>query len=162
MFCRTSDQRKRLKREASLTRNIKKLFLEAIAKLPPLLGGDEAIFNTCIYTLLLDAFLNLSTHYYFVEELVPIRQNFPAADVMNAMWKVVCARVRGVCAARRLQGLQVCKVDENGPQHHVFMRALDHVGQRLESVRGNCSSYLASPELHHSLLFFLEVSRGAI
>ena len=97
---RTSDQRKKLKREALLTRNIKKLFLEAIAKLPPLLGGDEAIFNTCIYTLLLDAFQNLTTHLgaFFVEELVPIRQNFPAADVANAMWKV--AGALGAAAAR--------------------------------------------------------------
>ena len=48
-------------------------------------------------------------------------------------------------------------VDENRIDHSVLMRVLDHVGSRLESVKDNAASHLASPELHHSLLFFLEV-----
>ena len=56
---------------------------------------------------------------------------------------------------------QVSKVDENNVEHQVLMRMLDHVEQRLESVKDNASSYLASPELHHSLLFFLEVTQPA-
>ncbi len=82
---RISDQRKKLKREAFLTRNVKKAFLEALAKL--LLGDD---IDTRIYTLLLDAFQNLTTGQgsCFVAELVPNRQNFPEADVMQALCKV--------------------------------------------------------------------------
>ena len=84
---RISDQRKKLKREAFLTRNVKKAFLEALAKLPL---GDEPISNTRIYTLLLDACQNLTTGQgsCFVAELLPNRQNFPEADVMQALCKV--------------------------------------------------------------------------
>ena len=87
---RISDQRKKLKREAFLTRNVKKAFLEALAKLPL---GDEpisTISNTRIYALLLDACQNLTTGQgsCFVAELLPNRQNFPEADVMQALCKV--------------------------------------------------------------------------
>ena len=84
---RVSDQRKKLRREAFLTRNVKKAFLEALDKLP---SGDGPISNTRVYALLLDACQNLTTGQgaCFVEELVPNRQNFPEADVMQALCKV--------------------------------------------------------------------------
>jgi hypothetical protein len=86
-----------LKREAFLTRSIKKIFLEAMSKLQLRRAesepqhNDEAIFNSCIYTHLLDAYQNLTTPLgkSFVEELVPMRQNFPQADLMHAMMKVL-------------------------------------------------------------------------
>jgi hypothetical protein len=91
---RTFDQRKKMKREALFTRNVKKLFLEQTTKLKEtehVSGGDESIFNTCIYTLLLDACQNLTTRgSCFVEDLVPMGrgEKFPHADVMQAIVKV--------------------------------------------------------------------------
>jgi hypothetical protein len=91
---RTFDQRKKMKREALFTRNVKKLFLEQTTKLKEtehVSGGDESIFNTCIYTLLLDACQNLTTRgSCFVEDLVPMGrgEKFPHADVMHAIVKV--------------------------------------------------------------------------
>ncbi len=111
---RTIDQRKKLKRQAFLTSNVKKLFLEAISKLQlqskgdeiskltqkpkaDEANGDEPIFNTCIYSLLLEAYDNLKTGIgsHFVEDMVPAytqqkqNSNFPEADVMHAIVKVL-------------------------------------------------------------------------
>ena len=53
---------------------------------------------------------------------------------------------------------QVSFVDENCIDQQVLLRALEHVEQRLESVRDNAASYLAGTELRDSLLF-LQVVR---
>jgi hypothetical protein len=109
-----------LKRQAYFTSNVKKLFLEAISKLQlqskgneisklQLQGnGDDAVLNTCIYTLLLDAYQNLTGGLgaCFVEELVPCytqkkqNSNFPQADVMHAMMKVLGFPALCLCMTR--------------------------------------------------------------
>jgi hypothetical protein len=55
----------------------------------------------------------------------------------------------------------VCSVDENCIDHQVLLRVLGHVALRLGSVKPDAEGYLASPELHHSLVFFYEVQSPA-